>query len=71
MLANFTYPKDISFAITDYKDPVRIIAHDIPTKQKLMQDNYLQLKDETTGTDKEKKKAATYNEDLEETIDYM
>jgi len=71
VLANFTYPKDISFAITDPKDPIRIVAQDIPTKQKLMQDNFLKLKDENIGTDKEKQEAAAYNEDLEETIDYM
>ena len=71
VLANFAYPKDISFAIKDHKDPVRIVAQDIPTKQKLMKENYLELKDDKIGTDEEKQQAAAYNEDLEETIDYM
>ncbi len=71
ILANFTYPKDISFAITDFKDPIRIVAADLPTKNRLMTENFIELKDEQIGTDEEKQAAAEYNEDIKETIDGM
>ena len=38
---------------------------------KLMREHHLVLKDNTQGTDEEKSKAAAYNEDLEETIEFM
>ena len=71
VLANFTYPKDISFAITDFKDPIRIVATDLPTKGKLMSENFIELKDEQVGTDEEKQEAIKHNEDIKETIDGM
>ena len=71
ILANFTYPKDISFAITDFKDPIRLVAADLPTKSKLMAENFIQLKDKQVGTDDEKQEAVEYNADIKETIDGM
>jgi len=68
VLANFTYPKDISFAITDFKELIRVVASDLPTKQKVMQDNYLKTMDENTSMDDEKHTSRAYNEDLKETI---
>ena len=69
-LTNFSYPKDISVAITDFKDPIRLVTADLPTKNKLMAEHHPQLIDETRTTE-EKAKAAAYNSDLEETIGYM
>jgi len=71
VLTNFTYPKDISFAITEFKDPIRIVAADLPTKAKLMSENFITFGDETVGTDEEKKAVVEHNEDLKETISDM
>ena len=71
VLANFSYLKDIAYAITDFKDPIRLDVEDLPIKMKLMRKRHLVLQDDTQGTDEEKSKATAYNKDLEETIDCM
>ena len=54
VLTSFTYQKDISFAITEFKDPIRIVAVDLWTKAKLMSENFITFGNETVGTDEEK-----------------
>lgn len=71
VLTNFEYPKYISFAITDFKDPIRIVAADLPTKAKLMDEKFIKLGDETIGTGEEKLATVTKNNDLKETIEGM
>ena len=71
VLANFTYPKDISVAITNLKDPIRIVAANLPTKNKLMTENFIVLKDDQIGTNEEKRAATEYNDNMKETIDGM
>ena len=71
VLTNFTYPQDIAYAITDLKDPTKRVTQDLPTKAKMMQENDLELEDETTGTDAEKLVKVDRNKDIEETIEYM
>ena len=61
MLANFTYPKDISVAITDFEDPLRAIAADFPSKTKLMKENFLAPMDKNAGSDVEKAGAKVHN----------
>ena len=54
VLTNFKYPQDIAFAITDLKDPIKMVNQDLPTTSKLMTDNDLVLEDDTSSTDQEK-----------------
>ena len=50
---------------------MKIIEKDLPTKLKLMQENFLDLVDETKGTEAEKKAAVVKNLDTNETIEFM
>ena len=71
MLANLTYPKDISVAILDFKDPLRAIAADFPTTKKIMDENYLTRMDEEVGSDQDKLDAKSHNESLDEDLVYV
>ena len=50
---------------------MKLIAKDLPTKLKLMQENFLDLVDETKGTEAEKKTAVVKSLDTNETIEFM
>ena len=71
VLANFTYPKDISVAVLDFQDPMRAIAADFPTTKKLMDENYLTRMDEAVGSDQDKLEAKTHNDALDEDLVYV
>ena len=71
VLTNFKYPQDIAFAITDLKDPIKMVNQDLPTTSKLMTDNDLILEDDTSGTDQEKAAKVVKNAEIEEVIEYM
>lgn len=71
MLTNLPYPKDIAIVLTKPEDPMKLTAKDLPTKTKLMQENFLDLADKTKGTEAEKKVAVIRNLDTNETIEFM
>ena len=72
VLANLSYPKDISVAILDLKDPLLVIAADFPTKKKLMDENYLTRMNEAVGSNLDRLEAKIHDNDaLDEDMIYV
>lgn len=58
-------------AIPNFKNPIRVVAINLPTKSKIMSKHFITLKDKSTGTNEERKVAKKYNNDLSDTINEM